>query len=159
MSSADFSTCDFCDAHKSDSSGQFRVLPPVTLFFVVAALGVPGLGNFVGDFLILLGSFQVATLVTCIAATGLVLGAVYSLILIQRAFHGAAAADAPQLKDLSKREMSMMAVLMAVMLWIGLYPQPLLDTSAASMRGVQAIYSAAQARDATAARMPSEAQP
>ena len=138
---------------------HFRVLPPVTLFFVVAALGLPGLGNFVGEFLILLGSFQVATLVTCIAATGLVLGAVYSLILIQRAFHGAAAADAPQLKDLSKREMSMMAVLMAVMLWIGLYPQPLLDTSAASMRGVQAIYSAAQARDATAPGMPSEAQP
>ncbi len=129
---------------------RFRLLPPIALFFVVAALGLPGLGNFVGEFLILLGSFEVATLITCIAATGLVLGAVYSLILVQRAFHGAPKEGAPQLKDLSKRELSMMVVLMLVMLGLGLYPQPVLDTSAASMRGVQTIYAAAQGDPAAA---------
>jgi len=123
---------------------QFRLLPPIALFFTVAALGLPGLGNFVGEFLILLGTFQVATVVTCFAATGLVLGAVYSLILVQRAFHGAPADGAPKLKDLSKRELSMMVVLMVVLLGMGLYPQPILDTSATAMRGVQAIYSPAR---------------
>ena len=120
---------------------RFRLLPPIALFFTVAALGLPGLGNFVGEFLILLGSFEVATAVTCLAATGLVLGAVYSLILVQRAFHGAPADGAPKLKDLSKRELSMMVVLMVVLLWMGLYPQPILDTSAAAMQGVNAVYS------------------
>lgn len=132
-------------------------LPPIALFFAVAALGLPGLGNFVGEFLILLGSFEQATLVTCIAATGLVLGAVYSLILVQRAFHGAPRADMPQLKDLSKRELTMMASLMAILLWLGLYPQPVLDTSAASMRGVSAIYQQAQAAAELPAVLPEAA--
>jgi NADH-quinone oxidoreductase subunit M len=89
-----------------------------------------------------------------------VLGAVYSLILIQRAFHGAPKEDGHTLKDLSKRELSMMVVLMAIMLWLGLYPQPILDTSAASMRGVHAIYSAARNETApTDAALTTEALP
>ncbi len=66
----------------------FPYLPPIALFFRCAALGLPGLGNFVGEFLVLLGTFKVDLGVTLVAATGLILAAVYSLIMMQRAFHG-----------------------------------------------------------------------
>jgi len=124
---------------------RFRYLPPIALFFSVAALGLPGLGNFVGEFLILVGSWKVNMLITIIACSGLILGAVYSLILVQRAFHGAPPAGAPPLKDLGKRELSMMAVLMVLLLALGIYPQIVLDTSASAMHQVHSIYSAAQA--------------
>ncbi|WP_420467447.1 NADH-quinone oxidoreductase subunit M [Panacagrimonas sp.] len=130
---------------------RFPYLPPITLFFVAASLGLPGLGNFVGEFLVLIGTWNVDPVVTIFASTGLVLAAVYSLILIQRAFHGPVQVDehAEKLQDLSRRELWMLGSLMAIMLWLGLYPQPFLDTSAASMQYVSAIYSAAQAEAAT----------
>ncbi|HEX4872212.1 MAG TPA: NADH-quinone oxidoreductase subunit M [Nevskiaceae bacterium] len=118
-------------------------LPPITLFFCLAALGMPGLGNFIGEFLILLGTWPVDPLITCVAAVGLVMGAVYSLILIQRAFHGPPQADMPHLKDLSRRELALVGSLMAILLWMGLYPQPFLDTSATSMQHVAEIYRSA----------------
>ncbi len=124
---------------------SFPYLPPIALFFAVASLGLPGLGNFIGEFLILLGTWKVDRLVTCIAASGLVLAAVYSLIMVQRAFHGPAAEQHGQLEDLNGRELVMMLSLMAILLWLGIYPQPVLDTSAASMRAVQEVYSEAQA--------------
>jgi NADH-quinone oxidoreductase subunit M len=114
-------------------------LPPIALFFVAASLGLPGLGNFVGEFLILLGSWPVNPLVTGVAATGLVLAAVYSLILMQRAFYGPAQVNEP-MEDLSKRELSLMFTLMALLLALGLYPQSVLNTSAASMLSVSSHY-------------------
>ena len=119
---------------------RFPYLPPIALFFSAASLGLPGLGNFVGEFLILLGTFPVNAVVTIFAASGLVLAAVYSLILVQRAFHGMPREETTALPDLSKRELSLMLSLMAVLLWIGLYPQTILDTSNASMQSVQKLY-------------------
>lgn len=125
---------------------RFPYLPPITLFFVAASLGLPGLGNFIGEFLVLLGSWNVDPIVTIAASTGLILAAVYSLMMIQRAFHGPVQTDehAEHLEDLSRRELAMLGSLMLIMLWIGLYPQPFLDTSAAAMQHVAAIYAAAQ---------------
>ncbi|MGQ0530139.1 MAG: NADH-quinone oxidoreductase subunit M [Panacagrimonas sp.] len=125
---------------------RFPYLPPITLFFVAASLGLPGLGNFVGEFLVLLGTWNVDPWVTIAASSGLILAAVYSLMMVQRAFHGPGQVDehAEHLEDLSKRELVMLGSLMVIMLWIGLYPQPFLDTSAASMQYVAAIYAAAQ---------------
>lgn len=110
-------------------------LPAISLFFAAAALGLPGTGNFVGEFLILLGSFEKAMWVTIIAATGLVFGSVYSLIMIHRAHFGAAKSDAP-LQGLKPRELTMVLGLAALLILLGVYPQPVLDTSAASMHGV-----------------------
>ncbi|MGQ0698955.1 MAG: NADH-quinone oxidoreductase subunit M [Panacagrimonas sp.] len=126
---------------------RFPYLPPIMLFFVAASLGLPGLGNFIGEFLVLLGTWPVDPIVTIAASTGLVLAAVYSLILIQRAFHGPIQNDehGEHLQDLSKRELAMLGSLMIIMLWLGLYPQPILDTSAVAMQHVAAIYEAAKA--------------
>jgi len=98
------------------------------LFFALASLGLPGLGNFVGEFLVLLGSYRVNITITAVAASGIVTAAVYSLWIIQRAFHG------PNfhrwsIPDLSGREMAAMAVMIASLVWLGLYPQPVFDTS------------------------------
>ena len=79
-----------------------------------------------------------------IASSGLVLAAVYSLILVQRAFHGTPREDHHNLADLSRRELTLMMSLMLILLGLGLYPQVVLDTSAASMASVQALYEPAQ---------------
>jgi NADH-quinone oxidoreductase subunit M len=121
---------------------RLKYLPPVALFFSAASLGLPGMGNFVGEFLILLGSFKVAPLITIVAASGLVLAAVYSLIMLQRAFFGKPQSD-ERLADLSARELGLMFSLMLLLLLLGLYPQPVLNTSAAAMAGVQHFYSLA----------------
>lgn len=100
------------------------------LFFAVASLGLPGLGNFVAEFLILLGLFKASPLMTAIAAIGLITAAVYSLWMMQRAFQGEsrlAEGQAEQLKDFGVREMGSMAAMMIALIWLGLYPQPVLD--------------------------------
>ncbi|HWU67574.1 MAG TPA: NADH-quinone oxidoreductase subunit M [Stenotrophobium sp.] len=124
---------------------RFPYLPPIMLFFCVASLGLPGLGNFVGEFLILMGSFKVATAVTIAATAGMVLSVVYALILVQRALHGVPNAETHPVSDLSKRELVMMLSLMAILAWVGLFPQTILNTSNAAMHNVQQIYQSAQA--------------
>lgn len=117
-------------------------LPAISLFFAAAALGLPGTGNFVGEFLILTGSFQGFPWVASIAASGLVFGSVYSLIMIHRAYFGPAKDDHP-LMAMKSRELVMVLGLAVLLILLGVYPQPVLDTSAASMHGVQQWMSAA----------------
>ena len=116
--------------------GRMPWLPALCLFFAAAALGLPGTGNFVGEFLILLGSFPAAPWITVLATSGLVLGSVYALIMIHRAFFGPARSEAA-LPGLAPRELGMVLLLAVLLILLGVYPQPVLDTSAASMQGVQ----------------------
>jgi NADH-quinone oxidoreductase subunit M len=118
---------------------RLKFLPPIALFFVAASLGLPGLGNFVGEFLILIGTFKVAPVVAVVAASGLILAAVYSLIIMQRAFYGTPQSE-DKLEDLSSRELCMMLILVALLVWLGLYPQTVMNTSAAAMAQVQQAY-------------------
>src|SRR5690606_12651459 len=111
-------------------------LPAISLFFAAAALGLPGTGNFVGEFLILIGSFPAAPWVVVLAACGLVLGSVYALAMIHRAYFGPVHQEAP-LPGLNARELAMVLGLAVLLILLGIYPQPVLDTSAASMHGVQ----------------------
>jgi NADH-quinone oxidoreductase subunit M len=121
---------------------RFSYLPPFALFFTVASLGLPGLGNFVGEFLILLGTFNGHPGATVVATSGLILSAVYSLILMQRAFQGKPSVG-NDLPDLNRREMATLGTLMALLIWLGLHPQPILDVSRASMQALQARYAPA----------------
>ena len=118
---------------------NFPHLPPIALFFALASLGLPGMGNFVGEFLILVGTFKVAPIVTIFAASGLVLSAAYALIMVQRAYFGPARAE-ERLFDLNKRELATMVSLMVVLLWLGLYPQTFLHISAATMSALHHVY-------------------
>jgi NADH-quinone oxidoreductase subunit M len=108
------------------------------MFFSIASLGLPGLGNFVGEFLTLVGSFRRAPAAVVAAAAGLVLAAVYSLHLVQRSLHGVAVEREP-LPDLDGRERAMLAALAAGLLLLGLYPQPALEAARAPLATIAAI--------------------
>jgi len=117
--------------------GDLPKLSSFGAFFVLAAMGLPGLGNFVGEFLILRGAFGVAPVVTIFAAVGLVPAALYSLIAIQRAFHGPVR-EARTVVDFGWRENAMMLALAAAIIWLGVYPQPVLDVAAPSVNAMGA---------------------
>ncbi|HNX96775.1 MAG TPA: NADH-quinone oxidoreductase subunit M [Candidatus Aminicenantes bacterium] len=100
-------------------------LAGAVLFFSLASLGLPGLANFSGEALILFGGFDAYPLAVVLGAAGLVLAAVYSLRLVQRALHGPAGQEW-HLADLDGREGGALLLLGAASLWIGLYPAPFL---------------------------------
>lgn len=123
--------------------GRLGSLPAFTLCFVVASLGMPGTANFIGEFMVLFGTFPVAPWTVAIASGGLVLSAVYSLILMQRVHFGPAQGEG-RFRDLDWREYTMMLGILALVLFFGLYPQPLLDTTGDVMAGVQGLFNAAR---------------
>lgn len=124
---------------------SFPFLPPTLLFFALAAMGLPGTGNFIGEFLILLGSYKTAPIVTWVAATGLIVSTAYALIMVQRALHGPLRdPESEPLFDLNAREITTLMVLAGLLLWLGLYPQTFLDVSAAPMHALHHWYASAQ---------------
>lgn len=125
--------------HMGGLWSRLAILPAFGLFFAVATLGLPGLGNFIGEFLILLGAFPLFPVAVIIATASLVLAAVYALLLVHRAFFGPATPETA-LAPVSAREYSLLLALALLLVLLGLYPQPVLDTSAASMRTVQQLY-------------------
>ncbi len=126
----------------SDFGGLVRVMPVFAFFFMVitlSSIGLPGLNGFVGEFLILLGSFSSPLLnspwYTIFAATGVIFAAVYLLWAYQRMFFGECANPANQsLRDLTKREIIVLVPIVLFIVWIGIYPTTFLNKSAASVR-------------------------
>jgi NADH-quinone oxidoreductase subunit M len=120
--------------------GGFWSLAPrlsgFAMVFALASLGLPGFGNFVAEFMVLVGTYRVDVVMTVLAATGLVLAAIYSLWIVQRAFHGEKK-EGVKLLDLSARETGMMAVLVVIILWLGIYPQPVLKTAGPALSTIQ----------------------
>ncbi len=119
--------------------GRLPVLPGFTLCFVAASLGMPATANFVGEFMILFGTFPGAPVVVVIASIGLVLAAIYSLLLMQRVHFGTEYRSGP-LAGPDAREYGIMLVLLVLTLAVGLYPQPLLDTTAAVAAPVAELF-------------------
>ncbi len=108
---------------------RLALIPAFALFFGAATLGLPGLGNFVGEFLVLFGAWQTHAYLTAAATIGMVLAAVYALALIHRVFLGPAK-TAAQLAEPTRREAVILFCLAALLLGLGLYPQPTLDLTA-----------------------------
>jgi len=109
----------------SEMGGFWREAPgmgALALVFVMAALGLPGLGNFVAEFLILIGAWQAAPVWAGIAALGLLASAIYALRIMQRVFHGPLQLERP-LADLKIREWLMLLPMALLLLWLGLFPQ------------------------------------
>ncbi|CAX60596.1 NADH-quinone oxidoreductase subunit M [Erwinia billingiae] len=120
---------------------RIKWLPGLSLFFAVANLGMPGTGNFVGEFMILTGSFKTVPVTIVIATFGLVFASVYSLVMMQRAYYGAPKSETP-LRGMNAREFLMIMVLVVLLVLLGVYPQPILDTSHAAMSNIQQWYTA-----------------
>ncbi len=98
----------------------------VAILFAMASLGLPALGNFIAEFLILMGTFLVNVPLTVIATLGLVFSALYSLRFVQKGFLGPVVVTQPA-KDFSAREFIIMAALSISIVVLGLYPQPIID--------------------------------
>jgi len=98
------------------------------MFFMLASVGLPGTGGFVGEFLVLLGAFQVNTWVCALAALGVILGAAYMLYLYRRIIFGELTKDTlKKITDMSPREWAVFAPLIILTFWMGIYPTPFLD--------------------------------
>jgi len=99
----------------------------VFMCFMLASVGLPGTSGFVGEFLILLGTFRVSTLECFLAATALFLGAMYMLYLYRRVIFGTITRDDLRgMLDLTPREMTVFAPLLVLVLWMGVYPNSFL---------------------------------
>ena len=107
---------------------QVPRLSAIGLFFAVASLGMPGLGNFVAEFLVLVGSFQSYPWHTVVATSGLILAAVYSLLIIYKTFFGPKN-NPPKtvIADTDRREAVTLLAMCILLIYMGLHPQPLLD--------------------------------
>jgi NADH-quinone oxidoreductase subunit M len=115
----------------------------IGLFFAIASLGLPGLGNFVGEFLVLLGTYRVATGFAVAGTLGLVVSTIYALSFVQRIFHGERAART-MLPDFSSRHMLVMATMIIALVWLGCYPQPVFDTANSALANLQHVASERQ---------------
>jgi NADH-quinone oxidoreductase subunit M len=103
------------------------LLSGATLFFALASLGLPGLGDFVGEFLVLLGAYRRSVPLAALAAVGVLAATFYALGLVQRALHGPNIHNW-RFADLLPREALVVALMAAALLWLGIYPQPVIKT-------------------------------
>ncbi|HOO82550.1 MAG TPA: NADH-quinone oxidoreductase subunit M [Alphaproteobacteria bacterium] len=95
----------------------------VFMILMLGSVGLPGTSGFVGEFLVLLGAFQVSTLVAALAATGVIIGAAYMLILYRRVVFGPRVNDdALSMPDLNWRELGLLVPIVLLVLWLGVFP-------------------------------------
>ena len=117
-------------------------MPYYALFFMLftmASVGLPGTSGFVGEFLSLIGIYQVSSWVTLVCGTGVILGAAYMLYLYRRvAFGEQKNPDAAAMPDLDLREWLMMAPIAAAVLWMGIYPESFLAPMRADIAALDA---------------------
>jgi len=114
----------------SEFGGLTQVMPKFAIIFgimLMASVGLPLTIGFVGEFLVLLGFYQVSPIMTIIAGTSIILGAVYMLRVMKLAFFGPLDNEEnKKLKDLNARETWSLIPLVAIVIWLGVYPKPIL---------------------------------
>jgi NADH-quinone oxidoreductase subunit M len=115
---------------------QVPKLGSLALFFAMASLGLPGLGNFIGEILVLVGAYQVSIPLTAVASVGLVFATIYSLAFVQRIFFGAPR-EAWTPTDLRAHEIAVLAAMIVGLIWLGLWPMHVLGVSAPTVDALQ----------------------
>jgi NADH-quinone oxidoreductase subunit M len=115
----------------SEFGGLASIMPKYALIFgimLMASVGLPLTIGFVGEFLVLLGFYNISPFITVIAGSTIILGAVYMLSLYKKTFFGAVTNDAnKELQDLSNREIYSLVPLVLIVVWLGIYPKPILE--------------------------------
>tara|TARA_Y100000590_G_C15677748_1_gene998640 strand:+ start:489 stop:1985 length:1497 start_codon:yes stop_codon:yes gene_type:complete len=116
----------------SSYGGLVNIMPKyafVLMIFTLAALGLPGTSGFIGEFLVLVGVFQKSIIVAVLASLGIILAAAYMLWLYRRVIFGKIiSSEIKELNDLNKTEISIFASLIFLILFFGVYPEPLINT-------------------------------
>jgi NADH-quinone oxidoreductase subunit M len=114
-----------------DYGGMAKVVPLLAGVFLItglSSLALPGMSTFVSEFLVLLGTFARHPVYAVVGTAGIVLAALYILLLVQRTMHGPPAGAALRpMRDLTGREAWAVAPLLALILFLGVYPKPVLD--------------------------------
>lgn len=119
--------------------GMWTAMPhmgAMAMLFVMASLGLPFLGNFIAEFMILISTFTISPVLTIIASVGLVLSALYSLRLMQKVFLGQLQTVTEPPADLSAREWVIVGALTAAIVILGLYPQPVINMVSGVITGI-----------------------
>jgi NADH-quinone oxidoreductase subunit M len=121
----------------ADYGGLAKVMPVFAFTFMLvmfSSIGLPGLNGFIGEILVLMGSFEHHPIATAFAATGVILGAVYMLWVYQHTMFGPVTHEANKdLPDMSKREVAYMLPILVLIVVMGVYPQPFLARMAPSV--------------------------
>ncbi|MHA1600620.1 MAG: NADH-quinone oxidoreductase subunit M [Alphaproteobacteria bacterium] len=121
------------------------------MIFMLASVGLPGTSGFVGEFLVLVGIFQVSTWAALLAASGMILGAAYMLYLYRRVIFGTLAkADLKSILDINRREVLVFAPLVVLVFWMGIYPASFLEIFSASVANLIADHERALAASGAA---------
>ena len=124
--------------------GVVSVMPKYSILFMIftlGALGLPGTSGFIGEFLILMGTFQDSFLVAVIASFGVIFGAAYMLWLYRRVVFGKLInQDLLKIKDLDASEIVMLSSLAAPVLFFGFYPEPIMNTIEVSVKDLIEMY-------------------
>ena len=142
----------------SDFGGLGRVAPLLSTAFVVTALasiGLPGTSGFVGEFLALMGIFETRPVLALVASTGVIFAAYYMLPMVQKVFFNAL--DKPEnraMKDLDRREITILTPLLALMILVGIFPTPILERMEPSVRVVLERVEEASSEVAAATTVP-----
>ncbi len=154
----------------SEFGGLARVMPVFTVFFLIttmSSIGLPALNGFVGEFLILIGTFRVSPMKVVLATSGVVLSAVYMLWMVRRVFFGPLVQEANRkLLDLGLREKLVATAMVVPMIWIGIYPATFLrpmdrsvsallrkmETRGADLAAYQGVESGADEKSAKVSR-------
>ncbi|MCW2528199.1 MAG: NADH-quinone oxidoreductase subunit, partial [Pseudonocardiales bacterium] len=113
-----------------DYGGAAKVTPILAGLFLLAglsALALPGMSTFVSEFLVLVGTFTRHKGLAILATTGIILAALYVLLLYQRTMQGAVSAKVAKFRDLSARELLAIGPLIGLIIVLGVYPKPLTD--------------------------------
>jgi NADH-quinone oxidoreductase subunit M len=119
--------------------GIAKVVPlfaALLTFVSLSSIGLPGTNGFVGEFLVLIGSFRTHPILAVVSTTGVIFAAAYLLWAIQRIlFNALDKAENEHITDLNGRELALMLPLVACILWLGVYPAPVLRRMEPSARG------------------------
>jgi NADH-quinone oxidoreductase subunit M len=123
----------------AELNGLQKVAPifaGVFMLVMLSSIGVPGLNGFVGEYLVLIGSFLTARWWTVVAATGVILAALYLLWAYQRVFHGEPDEANKTFRELRLREFATLAPFIALIVFCGVYPKPMLDRIEPSVKAL-----------------------
>ncbi|MGQ0695854.1 MAG: NADH-quinone oxidoreductase subunit M [Nitrospiraceae bacterium] len=124
----------------ADNIGLTKPMPRYTTLLVIfslSSLGLPGTNGFVGEFMVLAGTFLWSKIAAALASLGVILAAVYLLWMVQRVAFGVPSPHfLPKLRDVDQREMVTLVPLVVLVFWIGLFPNPILTRMHASVEKV-----------------------
>ncbi len=151
----------------ADYGGLAGVMPRYSVVFIIvtlASIGLPGLNGFVGEFLIIIGSFGTQPTAAVLAALGVILSAVYLLWMVHRVFYGPPSAmlkpsrdeAAPKLADLNRREWAVLVPILALIVVLGVYPKPFLSRIEPAVRNLVVTYQSATGQVVPAAELADE---